>query len=103
MINPDDLQASFSELMEVRASLRCQEIRLCVALRSVQREISSWREYCSAEAVARRASPKELAILWEELETRERELAMDIVQVGAALAGACAAISKRLHATSRAS
>ncbi|MGE3173546.1 MAG: hypothetical protein AB7O97_13060 [Planctomycetota bacterium] len=85
MFSLRDRGNSLSDLVEMRASLRRQQIVLTGALRDVQSELRSWERHRTACAAQGTAVPRELGILWEELGDRERELAMDVVQVEAAL------------------
>jgi len=104
VIRLQDPAVSLADLLEVRASLRRQEVLLKSALRDVQGELRSWNEHREAEAEAGRPVARELCDLWDELEGRERELAMDLVQVRAAWVTASAEIARLLKPpTTRAS
>jgi hypothetical protein len=104
VIRLQDPAVSLADLLEVRASLRQQEVLLKSALRDVQGELRCWNQHREAEAVAGRPVARELCALWDELEGRERELAMDLVQVRAAWVTANAEIARMLKPpTTRAS
>jgi hypothetical protein len=87
---------TLSDLVELRASLRRQDLALSGALRDVQTELRSWEQHRAARAAAGQPVPRELALVWDELAERERELAMDQLQVRAALGEANREIRNRL-------
>jgi hypothetical protein len=96
MFRLQDRGPSLSDLVDLRASLRRQEILLLGALRDVQSELRSWALHRrSREAIGARV-PRELCVLWEELAERERELALDLLQVRAAHAEVNRGIQGRL-------
>jgi|SoiMethySBSTD1v2_1073268.scaffolds.fasta_scaffold3915278_1 hypothetical protein len=76
---------SLSDLFDARAALRRQEVVLLGAMRDVQTELRSWQGHRLAQEASGRNVPRELCMLWEELAERERELALDLIQVRAAL------------------
>jgi hypothetical protein len=84
MFRLHDRVPSLCDLVDLRASLRRQEILLLGAMRDVQSELRSWSAHRRAQQVVGEPVARELCVLWEELGERERELAQDLVQVRAA-------------------
>ncbi|MBK8100399.1 MAG: hypothetical protein IPK26_25155 [Planctomycetes bacterium] len=97
MIRLQDRVDSLSDLLDLRAQLRRQEMMVAAALGDVQGEIKSWHRHRKAQLLARQPMPRELCLLWEEPEGRERELALDLLQIRAALAEANAEITRKLE------
>lgn len=89
--------ASLADLVDLRVSLRQQEFLLARALRDVQEELRCWARHRQVRESCGESVPKELCVVWEELTERERELAMDVVQVRSALVEANREIQNRLH------
>jgi hypothetical protein len=85
MIRLHDRCPTLSRLIEVRASLRRQEIVLLGALHDVQAELRSWQSHRTERSARGLYVPHALCILWDELAERERELALDVLHVRAAL------------------
>ncbi|HLQ37273.1 MAG TPA: hypothetical protein VK348_05715 [Planctomycetota bacterium] len=79
---------TLSDLLELRAALRRQELLVGGALRDVQNELKSWQRHRRAQELAGQPVPRELVLLWDGLEERERELALDLLQISAAHAEA---------------
>jgi hypothetical protein len=77
--------------------LRRQETMVGTALADVQSEIRNWNRHRRAHEFVRDPVPRELCVLWEELDSRERELALDVLQIRAALAETNAEIRLKLH------
>ena len=90
---------SLSDLLSLRVSLRQQQFLLNGALQDVQEELRCWARHRRAREACGKQVPHELCVVWEELTERERELAMDVVQVHSALAEANREIQDHLHAT----
>jgi hypothetical protein len=88
MIHLRERCPSLSDLVDLRASLRRQELILNAALHDVQGELKSWDRHRRAQDAAGREVPRELSLIWQELRERERELVLDVLQVRAALAEA---------------
>ena len=97
MIRLEDRCSPLTDLVEVRASLRRQETLLQGVLHDVQGELRCWNRHRQQEAAAGNPMPRELCILWDELESRERELALDLLQVRGAMQEANREIRRRLH------
>jgi len=97
MIDFPDPVRCLGDLVELRAALRRQVTLLGASLRDVQGELRGWLRHRRAGDLAGQPVPRELRILWDELEIRERELALDLVQARAALAEASAEIGERLR------
>lgn len=89
--------ASLADLIDLRASLRRQEILLQSALREVQAELRSWSRHRRVREACGERVPRELCLVWDELGERERELALDALQVRAALAETSREIQQRLE------
>ena len=96
MFRLEDRGPSLSDLVDLRASLRRQEILLLGALRDVQSELRSWAMHRRSREAVGAPVARELCVLWEELGERERELALDLLQVRAALAEVNRGIQGRL-------
>jgi hypothetical protein len=88
---------SLADLLEMRAMLRRQDTLVGTALADVQSEIRSWNRHRKAHELLCEPVPRELCMIWEELETRERELALDVLQIRAALQETNAEIQQKLH------
>jgi FixJ family two-component response regulator len=84
-------------LVELRASLRRQEIALLGALQDVQGELRSWERHRRGQQARGRTVPVELATVFEELGERERELVLDLMQVRAVQGEANREIARALR------
>ena len=91
--------ASLKDLVDLRVSLRQQEFLLNTALHDVQEELKCWARHRQARENCGERVPRELSEVWEDLTERERELAMDVLQVRAAIVEANREIQHRLHPT----
>ena len=90
---------SLSDLLSLRVSLRQQQFLLSGALQDVQEELRCWARHRRSREACGKQVPHELCVVWEELTERERELAMDVVQVYSALGEANREIQDRLHSS----
>lgn len=97
MIDFPDRIRSLADLIDLRAALRRQVSLLSTSLRDVQAELRGWLRHRRASDFAGQPVPRELRILWDELESREREMVLDLVQARAALAEASAEIDAHLR------
>ena len=88
--------SSLSDLLSLRTSLRQQEFMLQAALSDVQKELRSWARHRQSHESRGDRVPRELCIVWDELGERERELAMDVIQVRAALRETILEIQQRI-------
>ena len=88
---------SFADLLELRATLRRQATMIAVALATVQGELRDWQADRDARLAAGGTVSRDLLLLWDDLEARERELAADLVQVQAALREANVEVSHHMH------
>ena len=79
---------TLSDLVDLRAALRRQDLMLQGALRDVQSELRCWERHREEQEANHREVPRELVMVWDELRERERELALDALQVRSALAEA---------------
>lgn len=79
MLDRIDRCHSLADLLSLRSSLRQQQIALQSALAEVQAELGGWRQ----ERRQRQGQqlPADLSRLWQELAERERQLALDLLQL----------------------
>lgn len=73
------------DLLEVRKSLRRQEILLQGATEDLRGELSAWRWHWKTRVDNDRPVAPELAAVWTDLAEKEVELGRDLVQVRHAL------------------
>ena len=97
MFTMQDRFASLSDLVSLRVSLRQHEFLLNGALRDVHEELRCWARHRRVREACGERVPHELCVVWDELTERERELAIDVVQVRSALVEANREIQQRLH------
>lgn len=81
----DTFHISLFDLLQERASLRREQQALQGAFSAVQRELRNWNDHRAIESAAGRQVPRELGAHCEELESRERELAMELCRVRTAV------------------
>lgn len=97
MIRLQTVGRSFADLLELRATLRRQATMIAVALSTVQDELRDWQADRDSRLAAGGTVSRELLLLWDDLEARERELAADLLQVQAALGVANAEVAHHTH------
>lgn len=88
---------TLSDLMEQRAALRRQEILVAGALRDLARELRSWQRHRMARHAANRPVPAELERIWGELEQRQVELQLDLLQIRHAVQVTSQELDEALH------
>lgn len=85
MSQRDTFHVSLFDLLQERANLRRQQLSLEGTFAAVQRELRNWNDHRVIESEAGRAVPRELGAHCEDLESRERELAMELCRVRTAV------------------
>ena len=76
-----DPRASLSTLVDQRAALRLEQVRVQAALAEVQHELRGWHQERQSRGPR---APASLRMLWADLEERERELVLVLMRVQAA-------------------
>ena len=85
MSQRDTFHVSLFDLLQERANLRREQLSLEGSFAAVQRELRNWNDHRAIESAAGRAVPRELGAHCEDLETRERELAISLCRVRTAV------------------
>jgi hypothetical protein len=93
----DTFHVSLFDLLQERAALRRQQLALEGTFAAVQRELRNWNDHCGAERAAGRPLGRDLGAHLEELQSRERELAIELCRVRQDVLGIHTSIDRLLQ------